>query len=123
MLKALALGARAVLIGRPLLWGLAVDGEAGVWAVLQMLRDELEMAMGLCGRPTTASIDRSLLGTVSPLLSALKQKFPGVHLKAWTMVEVDWIAKVGRRGDAMDGKLRRGQRTRQPEETPRPAFQ
>lgn len=73
VLKALALGARAVLIGRPLFWGLAVDGEAGVRAILQMLRDELEMAMGMCGRPTIQSIDRSLLGTASPLLSVLHQ--------------------------------------------------
>jgi len=71
VLKALALGARAVLIGRPLFWGLAVDGEAGLRAVLQMLRDELEMAMCMCGRPTIESIDISLLGTVSPLLSVL----------------------------------------------------
>jgi 4-hydroxymandelate oxidase len=71
VLKALALGARAVLIGRPLFWGLAVDGEAGLRAVLQMLRDELEMAMGMCGRPTIQSIDISLLGTMSPLLSVL----------------------------------------------------
>jgi 4-hydroxymandelate oxidase len=71
VLKALALGARAVLIGRPLFWGLAVDGEAGLRAVLQMLRDELEMAMGMCGRPTIQSIDLSLLGTMSPLLSVL----------------------------------------------------
>ena len=79
VLKALALGARAVLIGRPLFWGLAVDGEAGVRAVLQMLRDELEMAMGMCGRPTIASLDRSLLGTVSPLLSVLQQQ-PGLQI-------------------------------------------
>jgi isopentenyl diphosphate isomerase/L-lactate dehydrogenase-like FMN-dependent dehydrogenase len=79
VLKALALGARAVLIGRPLFWGLAVDGEAGVRAVLQMLRDELEIAMGMCGRPTVASIDRSLLGTVSPLLSVLQQP-PGLQI-------------------------------------------
>jgi 4-hydroxymandelate oxidase len=71
VLKALALGARAVLIGRPLFWGLAVDGEAGLRAIVQMLRDELEMAMGMCGRPTVQSIDISLLGTVSPLLSVL----------------------------------------------------
>jgi isopentenyl diphosphate isomerase/L-lactate dehydrogenase-like FMN-dependent dehydrogenase len=69
VLKALALGARAVLIGRPLFWGLAVDGEAGVRAILQLLWDELEMAMGMCGRPTIASIDRSLLGIMSPLMS------------------------------------------------------
>jgi isopentenyl diphosphate isomerase/L-lactate dehydrogenase-like FMN-dependent dehydrogenase len=72
VLKALALGARAVLIGRPLFWGLAVDGEAGVRAVLKMLRDELEIAMGMCGRPTIESIDRSLLGVISPLLSVLQ---------------------------------------------------
>ena len=71
VLKALALGARAVLIGRPLFWGLAVDGEPGLQAVIQMLHDELEMAMGMCGRPTVHSIDISLLGTVSPLLSVL----------------------------------------------------
>jgi isopentenyl diphosphate isomerase/L-lactate dehydrogenase-like FMN-dependent dehydrogenase len=71
VLKALALGARAVLIGRPLFWGLAVNGEAGLQSVLQMLRDELEMAMSMCGRPTIESIDISLLGTVSPLLSVL----------------------------------------------------
>ena len=73
VLKALALGARAVLIGRPLFWGLAVDGEAGVRTVLQMLRDELDIAMGMWGRPTIESIDISLLGTVSPLVSVLPQ--------------------------------------------------
>jgi isopentenyl diphosphate isomerase/L-lactate dehydrogenase-like FMN-dependent dehydrogenase len=72
VLKALALGARAVLIGRPAFWGLAVGGEAGARAVLEMLRDELQMAMGMCGRPTIPSIDRSVLGTVSPLPTALE---------------------------------------------------
>ncbi|MFQ6031258.1 MAG: alpha-hydroxy acid oxidase [Dehalococcoidia bacterium] len=79
ILKALALGARAVLIGRPIFWGLAADGEAGLDTVLQMLRDELEMAMGMCGRPTIDSIDISLLGTVSPLLSVLESP-PGIRL-------------------------------------------
>jgi 4-hydroxymandelate oxidase len=51
VLKALALGARAVQIGRPLLWGLGVDGTNGVIRVLQILRDELENAMVLCGVP------------------------------------------------------------------------
>ncbi len=60
-LKALALGARAVLIGRPVLWGLALDGADGVQRVLRMLRHELEEAMLLAGRPSIASIDRSLL--------------------------------------------------------------
>ncbi len=61
VLKALALGAHAVLIGRPILWGLAVDGQAGVERVLKLLHGELEMAMGLAGKPTLASIDRSLV--------------------------------------------------------------
>ena len=69
VLKALALGARAVLLGRPLFWGLALEGEAGVCSVLGMLRDELDGAMGMCGRPTIDRIDRDVLGGVSPLLS------------------------------------------------------
>jgi 4-hydroxymandelate oxidase len=67
--KALALGARAVLIGRPVFWGLAVAGEAGVRMVLEMLRDELDATMGMCGRTTVASIDRECLVGVSPLLA------------------------------------------------------
>ena len=67
--KALALGAQAVLIGRPLFWGLAVDGEEGVKAVLEMLRDELDATMGMCGKTTVESIDRDSIATVSPLLS------------------------------------------------------
>jgi isopentenyl diphosphate isomerase/L-lactate dehydrogenase-like FMN-dependent dehydrogenase len=61
VLKALALGARAVLIGRPVLWGLAVDGAQGVQRVLEILRDELHLAMKLSGCPTLASIKRSLV--------------------------------------------------------------
>lgn len=61
VLKALALGARAVLIGRPILWGLSVDGEQGARGVLRILRSELEQAMALAGCPDLASIDRSLL--------------------------------------------------------------
>ncbi len=61
ILKALALGARAVLIGRPILWGLAVNGADGAYAVLELLRKEFEVSMALSGRPTLASIDRSLL--------------------------------------------------------------
>ena len=49
MLKALALGARAVLIGRPIHWGLAVGGEAGVRHVLELLRAELALDLLLCG--------------------------------------------------------------------------
>jgi isopentenyl diphosphate isomerase/L-lactate dehydrogenase-like FMN-dependent dehydrogenase len=61
ILKALSLGARAVLVGRPILWGLAVDGAEGAYRVLEMLRQELELAMALSGRPSLNSIDRTLL--------------------------------------------------------------
>ncbi len=61
ILKALALGARAVLVGRPVLWGLAVNGAQGVQHVLEILRSELELAMKLSGCPTLASINRSLV--------------------------------------------------------------
>jgi 4-hydroxymandelate oxidase len=61
VLKALALGARAVLIGRPYLWGLAVDGATGVRRVLDMLRDELDCAMAQCGQADVKKIGRSLV--------------------------------------------------------------
>jgi 4-hydroxymandelate oxidase len=61
ILKALALGARAVAIGRPYLYGLAVAGAAGVRGVINILRNELEMAMALCGRSAIAGIDRSVI--------------------------------------------------------------
>lgn len=61
ILKALALGARAVLVGRPVLWGLAANGAEGAYQVLEILRKELELAMALSGRPTLRSIDRTLV--------------------------------------------------------------
>ena len=61
VLKAMAMGAQAVLIGKSYLWGLAVDGEAGVRNVLDMLRWELSSSMALAGRPNIASIDRELI--------------------------------------------------------------
>ena len=67
VVKALALGARAVLIGRPIFWGLAVDGEAGLRRVLAILREEIEITMALCGRPTIASIDSTLVTPAPPL--------------------------------------------------------
>ena len=61
VLKALALGADAVLIGRPYCFGLALAGAAGVRHVVDMLRGELEMAMQLTGRTSIADIDRTVL--------------------------------------------------------------
>jgi len=65
VVKAIALGARAVLVGRPVLWGLALGGEAGVARVLELLRDELDLAMALCGCRTLGEIDRSLVTGVT----------------------------------------------------------
>jgi 4-hydroxymandelate oxidase len=59
VLKALALGARAVLVGRPVLWGLACGGEVGARRVLNMLRIELDNALALAGVPCAADLDRS----------------------------------------------------------------
>jgi 4-hydroxymandelate oxidase len=61
VLKAIACGARGVFIGRPVLWGLACDGEAGVRYVLEMVRQEFDLAMALCGCPTLSSITRDLV--------------------------------------------------------------
>ncbi|GLV54821.1 alpha-hydroxy-acid oxidizing enzyme [Dictyobacter sp. S3.2.2.5] len=61
VLKALALGAQAVMIGRPILWGLAVGGSEGVKHVLQILQQELRSAMVLVGSPTVKHISRSLI--------------------------------------------------------------
>ena len=61
VLKALALGANAVLIGRPYLYGLSVAGDAGVTKVINILKNEFKVAMALSGRPTIASIDRTVI--------------------------------------------------------------
>jgi 4-hydroxymandelate oxidase len=61
VLKAIALGATGVLIGRAYLWGLAAAGEAGVARVLELLRSELELAMALAGCPTIGAISRTLV--------------------------------------------------------------
>jgi 4-hydroxymandelate oxidase len=61
VLKALALGANAVLIGRPYCYGLGMAGAEGVSRVVNILRSEFEVAMALTGRPTIRSIDRSVL--------------------------------------------------------------
>jgi isopentenyl diphosphate isomerase/L-lactate dehydrogenase-like FMN-dependent dehydrogenase len=58
VVKALALGARAVLVGRPILWGLAVGGQQGVARVLALLREEVERTMALMGRTATWQMDR-----------------------------------------------------------------
>jgi len=59
--KALALGARAVLLGRPYLWGLALAGEEGVRHVLRCLLAELDLTLALSGYTTFDDVDRSAL--------------------------------------------------------------
>jgi 4-hydroxymandelate oxidase len=61
VLISLALGATAVGIGRPVIWGLAVDGQAGVGNVLDLLTNELENAMALAGAPSIADLTPELL--------------------------------------------------------------
>ncbi|HEX3779378.1 MAG TPA: alpha-hydroxy acid oxidase [Pseudonocardiaceae bacterium] len=61
VIKALALGASAVGIGRPAIWGLAVDGENGVRAVLGLLREEFDHALALCGAASLADLNPDLV--------------------------------------------------------------
>ena len=64
VLKALACGARAVLAGRPFLWGLAVHGEEGVCRVIDILNEELKLAMQLCGVTSTATDEVAKKGVI-----------------------------------------------------------
>jgi isopentenyl diphosphate isomerase/L-lactate dehydrogenase-like FMN-dependent dehydrogenase len=66
VVKALALGARAVLVGRPPLWGLACGGEAGARRVLELLRDEIGVALALCGCPSPEAVGREHLTRLAP---------------------------------------------------------
>jgi len=59
--KALALGAKAVGVGRPIIWGLAVDGDQGAKRVLDILRKDFELTMRLCGCATIEDINKELL--------------------------------------------------------------
>lgn len=67
VLKALALGADAVLVGRPLIWGLAHAGAAGVAHTLRLLRDEFDAAMALSGCTSPADVNAIGLGTAHNL--------------------------------------------------------
>jgi 4-hydroxymandelate oxidase len=61
VVTALAMGAKAVLVGRPALWGLAVAGEAGARRVLELLREEVELALVLCGARSPGELTRDLV--------------------------------------------------------------
>jgi 4-hydroxymandelate oxidase len=102
ILKALALGARAVLIGRPVIWGLVVDGEAGVRDVFRILQEELTLAMRLAGCPTIASINRSLV------------KIGGPEYAIWSSTVTEtWLERKRNRGleSSEDGILKKDENT------------
>jgi isopentenyl diphosphate isomerase/L-lactate dehydrogenase-like FMN-dependent dehydrogenase len=61
LIKAIALGARACLIGRPYWYGLAAAGESGVTRVLEILEQEMTTTLALMGRASVADIDRSVV--------------------------------------------------------------
>ncbi|KAJ4851561.1 hypothetical protein Tsubulata_042703 [Turnera subulata] len=69
--KALALGAQAVLIGRPVVFGLAAKGEYGVKRVLQMLKDKLELTMALSGCPSLKDISRGHVKTAQDRIQSM----------------------------------------------------
>jgi isopentenyl diphosphate isomerase/L-lactate dehydrogenase-like FMN-dependent dehydrogenase len=62
IVKAIALGAKAVGVGRPIIWGLAVNGEQGAARILSILRKDFELAMRLCGCTTVDEIKKALVG-------------------------------------------------------------
>ncbi len=61
VLKAVALGARAVYVGRPFLYGLAAGGEAGVSKCLDIIRNELDLTMAFCGHRDIQNVDKTIL--------------------------------------------------------------
>ena len=67
VLKALALGARAVLVGRPVLWALAAGGDPGVQQLLSGLAAELRLAMALCGAVSLADLTPDLIAGIPGL--------------------------------------------------------
>jgi 4-hydroxymandelate oxidase len=70
ILKALGFGAKGVLIGRPVMWGLAAYGADGVQGVVEMLQTELARYMAMCGRPSLAAVNSSLVRVHAPLPAA-----------------------------------------------------
>jgi len=66
VVKALSLGARGVLVGRPILWSLVLDGSAGVERTLRMLAEETRLAMALCGAASTADLGPELIRASAP---------------------------------------------------------
>ena len=81
ILKALAFGARSVLVGRPAMWGLAAYGADGVQGVVEMLQTELARYMGMCGKSRVGMLDRTILRVhgALPLETPVKRSERGVN--------------------------------------------
>ena len=91
-----AFGAKGVLIGRPVMWGLAAYGADGVQGVVEMLQTELARYMGMCGRPSLAAINSSLVRVHAPL--------PTVREQSWLISSDAWLTNPSRRnGDGPHG--------------------
>ena len=67
VLKALAFGAHGVIVARPVMWGLAAYGDAGVQGVVEMLQTELARYMGMCGKSTIKKLDRTVVKVHGPM--------------------------------------------------------
>jgi 4-hydroxymandelate oxidase len=67
VLKALAFGAQGVIVARPVMWGLAAYGDAGVQGVVEMLQTELARYMGMCGKSTIKMLDRTVVKVHGPM--------------------------------------------------------
>jgi 4-hydroxymandelate oxidase len=70
VIKALARGAKAVLLGRPLLWGLTLNGEAGVGHILDLITEEVDLALALCGCRSVADVTPDLLADHKMILQS-----------------------------------------------------
>ncbi len=111
VVKALALGATACLIGRPQLWGLAVAGEAGVAHVLEIYRREIDRVMGLCGVTRIADIDRDPLASANDMDGTHDQGSAAAHhpaqlpaARAPTTIAAFAGVPTGHAVDAMGGR-------------------
>jgi 4-hydroxymandelate oxidase len=80
ILKALAFGAKGVLVGRPVMWGLAAYGAEGVQGVVEMLQTELARYMCMCGRPSLAAVDASLVRVHAPVPPAKNPAAKSKHV-------------------------------------------
>jgi len=79
VLKALAFGAQGVIIARPVMWGLAAYGDAGVQSVVELLQTDLARYMGMCGKSTIKMLDRTVVKVHGPLPAKTSTTAPGTN--------------------------------------------